>query len=93
MESFYERQFRQLDEDAARQRAAERLAESARRSPQNALCAPLGKPAGLDTPSGVESGFGPLSGAFPELASESLPGMEEKAGTKEKAVGYGFVKG
>ena len=85
MESFYEQQFRQLDEDAARQRAAERLAESARRSPQNALCAPLGKPAGLDTPSGVESGFGPLSGAFPELASESLPGMEEKAGTKEKA--------
>ena len=85
MESFYERQFRQLDEDAARQRAAERLAESARRSPQNALCAPLGEPAGLDTPSGVESGFRPLSGAFPELASESLPGMEEKAGTKEKA--------
>ena len=85
VESFYERQFRQLEEDAARHRAAERLAESARRSPQNALCAPLGKPAGLDTPSGVESGFGPLSGAFPELASESLPGMEEKAGTKEKA--------
>ena len=85
VESSYERQFRQLDEDAARQRAAERLAESARKSPQNALCAPLGEPAGLDTSSGVESGFGPLSGAFPELASESLPGMEEKAGTKEKA--------
>lgn len=85
VESFYERQFRQLEEDSARQRVAERLAESSRRSPQNALCAPLGKPAGLDTPSGVESGFGPLSGAFPELASESLPGMEEKAGTKEKA--------
>ena len=85
VESFYERQFRQLEEDAARQRVAERLAESARRSPQNALCAPLGKPAGLDTPSGVESGFGPLSGAFPELPPESLPGMEEKAGTKEKA--------
>ena len=33
MESFYERQFRQLEEDAARQRAAERLAESSRRSP------------------------------------------------------------
>ena len=85
MESFYERQFRQLDEDAARQRAAERLAESARRSPQNALCAPFGKPAGLDTPSGVESGFGPLSGAFPELSPESLPGVGENAGTKEKA--------
>lgn len=85
MESFYERQFRQLDEDAARQRAAERLAESARRSPQNALCAPLGEPAGVDTPSGVEGGFGPLSRAFPEMAPESLPGVEENAGTKEKA--------
>ena len=85
MESFYERQFRQLDEDAARQRAAERLAESARRSPQNALCAPLGKPAGVDTPSGVEGGFGPLSGAFPELSPESLPGVGENAGTREIA--------
>ena len=85
VESFYERQFRQLEEDVARQRAAERLAESVRKSPQNALCAPLGKPAGVDTPSGLEGGFGPLSGAFPERASESLPGVEENAGTKEKA--------
>ena len=85
VESFYERQFRQLEEDAARQRAAERLAESARRSPQNALCAPLGERAGVDTPSGVENEFGPTSGAFPEMPPESLPGMEEKAGTKEKA--------
>ena len=85
MELFYERQFRQLDEDAARQRAAERLAESAPRSPQNALCAPLGEGAEVDTPSGVEGGFGPLSGVFPEMAPESLPGVEENAGTKEKA--------
>ena len=85
IELFYERQFQQLEEDTARRRAAERLAESARRSPQNALCAPLGEPAELDTPSGVESGFGPLSGAFPKPTSESLPGVEEKAGTKEKA--------
>lgn len=85
IELFYERQFQQLEEDVARQRAAERLAESARRSPENALCAPLGEREGVDTPSSVESGFGPLSGAFPELASESLPGAEEKAGTKEKA--------
>ena len=85
MESFYDRQFRQLEEDADRQRAAERLAESARRSPQDDLCAPLGEGAGVDTPAGVEGGFGPLSGAFPELAPESLPGVEENAGTKEKA--------
>ena len=85
VESFYERQFQQMDEDAARQKAAERLAESARRSPQNALCAPLAESAGVDIPSGLEGGFGPLSGAFLELSPESLPGMEENAGTKEKA--------
>lgn len=85
MESFYERQFRQMEEDADRQRTAERLAESARRSPQNALCAPLGEDAGVDTPSALEGGFGPLAGAFPELPPESLPGVEENAGTKEKA--------
>ena len=85
VESFYQRQFRQMEENAARQRAAERLAESARKSPQNALCAPLEETAGADTPSGVEGGFGPLSGVFPELAPESLPGVEEKAGTEEKA--------
>ena len=85
VESFYERQFRQMEEDADRQRTAERLAESARRSPQNALCAPLGEDAGVDTPSALEGGFGPLAGAFPELPPESLPGVEENAGTKEKA--------
>ena len=52
VELFYERQFRQLEEDAARQRAVERLAESARKSPQNALRAPLGERAWVDTPSG-----------------------------------------
>ena len=35
VELFYERQFQQLEEDTARQRAAERLAELARESPQN----------------------------------------------------------
>lgn len=43
IELFYERQFQQLEEDTARQRAAERLAELARESPQNALCAPFGE--------------------------------------------------
>ena len=42
IELFYERQFQQLEEDTARQRAAERLAELARESPQTALCAPFG---------------------------------------------------
>ena len=85
IKSYLDGRMGQLEEDAARQRAAERLEELARESPQNALCAPLGEGAGVDTPSGVEGGFGPLSGAFPELPPESLPGVEENAGTKEKA--------
>ena len=79
VELFYERQFRQLEEDAARQRAAERRAELARESPQNALCGPFGAEASPSAGPGLEAQFGPLS--------------EELSRTKEKAVGYGFVKG
>ena len=71
-ELFYERQFQQLEEDAARQRAVERLAESARESPQNALCAPFGEEASPSADPGLEARFGPLS--------EVLPGTKEKAG-------------
>lgn len=60
-ESFYQRQFRQLEKDAARQRAAERLAESARRSPQNALCVPFEAGARSQCRSGVG---GPIWPAF-----------------------------
>ena len=72
IELFYERQFRQLEEDTARQRAAERLAELARESPQNALCAPSGKEASPSSGPGVVAQFGPLS--------EALLGTKEKAG-------------
>ena len=75
VELFYQRQFRQLEEDAARQRAAARLAESARESPQNALCAPFGAEASPSAEPGLEAEFGPLSGVFPgtkEKAGESL---------------------
>ena len=60
VELFYERQFRQLEEDAARQRAAECLAELAHESPQNALCAPFGAE-GTPYQSGVG---GPIWPAF-----------------------------
>ena len=72
IELFYERQFRQLEEDTARQRAAERLAELARESPQNALCAPSGEEASPSSGPGVVAQFGPLS--------EALLGTKEKAG-------------
>ena len=54
IELFYERQFRQLEEDTARQRAAERLAELAHESPQNALCAPFGEEASPSADPGLE---------------------------------------
>ena len=53
IELFYERQFQQLEEDTARQRAAERLAELARESPQTALCAPFGAEASPQCRPGV----------------------------------------
>ena len=72
IELFYERQFQQLEEDAARQRAAERLAESARESPQNALCAHFGAEASPSADPEFEAQFGPLS--------EAIPRTKEKAG-------------
>ena len=72
VELFYERQFQQLEEDTARQRAAERLAELARESPQNALCAPFGAEASPSADPEVEAPFGPLS--------EAIPRTKEKAG-------------
>ena len=72
IELFYERQFQQLEEDAARQRAVERLAESARESPQNALCAPFGEEASPSADPGLEARFGPLS--------EEISRAKEKAG-------------
>ena len=72
VELYYERQFRQLEEDAARQRAVARLAESARESPQNALCAPFGEEGSPSADPGLEAQFGPLS--------EVLPGTKERAG-------------
>ena len=68
VELYYERQFRQLEEDAARQRAAARLAESARESPQNALCAPFGEEASPCAEPDLEAEF------------DSLLGTKEKAG-------------
>ena len=62
VELFYERQFRQLEEDTARQRAAARLAESACESPQNALCVPFGEEADACAEADMETEFGPLSG-------------------------------
>ena len=72
VELFYERQFQQLEEDAARQRVAERLTELARESPQNALCTPFGEKGSPSTNPGLEAQVGPLS--------EEISRTKEKAG-------------
>ena len=64
IESFYERQFQQVEEDAARQRAAELLAKTAPQGRQNALCAPFREEASPSPNQGFEGEFQPLSEEF-----------------------------
>ena len=83
IELFYERQFRQLEEDAARQRAAERLAESAReKPPERPVCA-FGEGAGVDTPQAWRRIWAAF-GAFPELPLNRFRGVEENCGDERK---------
>ena len=82
VELFYERQFQRMEEDAARQRAAARLAGSARESPQNALCAPFGAKASPSAESGLEAEFGPLSGEL--SGTTGFPPKPSEAGSVEK---------
>ena len=71
LEAFYERQFRQVEEDTARYRAAQLLETSNTQSRQNALCAPFREESSPSPDQGFEGEFEPLS--------------EEFARTKEKA--------
>ena len=64
LEAFYERQFRQVEEDTARQRAAELLAKSNAQSRQNALCAPFREEASPSPNQGFEGEFEPLLEEF-----------------------------
>ena len=64
LEAFYERQFQQVEEDAARQRTAELLAKSAPQSRQNALCAPFQAETSPSPDQGFKGEFEPLSEEF-----------------------------
>ena len=64
VEAFYERQFQQVEEDAARQRAAKLLAKTTPQSRQTALCAPFREETTPSPDQGFEAGFGPLSEEF-----------------------------
>ena len=64
LEAFYERQFRQVEEDTARQRAAELLEKSNAQGRQNALCAPFREEASPSPDQGFEGEFEPFSEEF-----------------------------
>lgn len=64
LEAFYARQLRQVEEDAARCRAAELLEKSSAQSRQNAPCAPFREEASPSPAQGLEGEFGPLSEEF-----------------------------
>ena len=64
LEAFYERQFRQMEEDIARQRAEEQLAKANAQGRQNALCAPFREEASPSPGQELEAGFAPFSEEF-----------------------------
>lgn len=64
VEAFYERQFRQMEEDIARQRVEEQLAKTNAQGRQNALRAPFREEASPCPDQGGEAEFGPLSEEF-----------------------------
>ena len=64
LEAFYERQFRQMEEDAARQRAEEQLAKTRAQGRQNALCAPFREEASPSPSQGIGAEFEPFSADF-----------------------------
>lgn len=64
IEAFYERQFRQMEEDIARQRAEKQLAKTSAQGRENALCAPFQEETSSSPSPGLEAGFGPLLGEF-----------------------------
>lgn len=64
LEAFYERQFRQAEEAAARYRAAQLLEKSNAQGRQNALCAPFREEASPSPDQGIEAGCEPFSADF-----------------------------
>ena len=64
LEAFYERQFRQAEEAAARYRAAQLLEKSNAQGRQNALCAPFQEEPSPSPSQRIEAGCEPFSADF-----------------------------
>ena len=75
LEAFYERQFRQAEEAAARYRAAQLLEKSNAQGRQNALCAPFREEASPSPSQRIEAGCEPFSADF--------CGTKKKAGKRQ----------
>ena len=71
VEAFYERQFQQVEEDAARQRAAKLLAKTTPQGRQNALCAPFREETTPSPDQGFECEFEPLSEEFARMKGKA----------------------
>lgn len=64
LEAFYERQFRQVEEDVARYHAAKLLEKSNAQIRQNTPCAPFQEEPSPSLPQGIKDEFEPLSEEF-----------------------------
>ena len=79
VEAFYKRQFQQVEEDIARQRAVELLEKSNAQSRQNALCAPFREESSPSPDQGFEGEFEPLSEEF--ARTTGVPPKPSEAGS------------
>ena len=79
LEAFYERQFRQAEEDAARYRAAQLLEKSNAQSRQDAPCAPFQEEPSPSPAQGLEGEFAPLSEEF--AGTTGFPPKPSEAGS------------
>ena len=79
LEAFYERQFRQAEEDAARYHTAELLEKFSAQNRQNAPCAPLQEESSPSPAQGLEGEFEPLSEEF--AGTTGFPPKPSEAGS------------
>ena len=79
VEAFYERQLRQVEENAARYRAAQLLEKSSTQSRQNALCSPFREEPSPSPAREIEGEFEPLSEGF--ARTTGFPPKPSEAGS------------
>lgn len=84
VESFYERQLRQVEEDTARRRAAERLAESAAEAPRTPYVRLWGSLRSWIPPRAWRADLGRFRGRFQSRLLNHFRGWRKKRGRRKK---------